>query len=92
MTKDSLGVITLQYPDLWDGKLRILASTRDRKALLAFREAVLIEARLKLMNFPDDEVLRVEYKKDYERLQGILDLLIPVNDETEEQAHDDSQN
>lgn len=92
MTKDSLGVITLQYPDLSDGKLRILASTRDRKALLAFREAVLIEARLKLMNFPDDEVLRVEYKKDYERLQGILDLLIPVNDETEEQAHDDSQN
>ncbi|MBA7677427.1 hypothetical protein ES703_85684 [subsurface metagenome] len=39
MAKDNLAVITLQYPDLWDGKLKILASTRDRKALLAFREA-----------------------------------------------------
>ena len=89
MAKDSLGVITLQYPDLWDGKLKILASTRNREALLAFREAVLIEARLKLMNFPDDEVLRVEYQKDYERLQEILDLLIPV-DELREQTDDES--
>lgn len=89
MSKGTLGVITLQYPDLWDGSLKILASTRDRKALLTFREAVLTEARLKLMNFPDDEVLRIEYQKDYERLQAILDLLIPVNDETE-QSGDDS--
>ena len=56
MSKETLGVITLQYPDLWDGSLKILASTHDRKALLTFREAVLTEARLKLINFPDDEV------------------------------------
>ena len=85
MPKDILAVITLQYPDLWGGKLKILASTRDRKALLAFREAVLIEARLKLLDFSGDEVLRLEYQKDYERLQAILDLLIP------EQADDDNE-
>ena len=77
MAKDTPAVITLQYPDLWGGKLKILASTRDRKALLAFREAVLTEARLKLMSFLNDEVLHLEYQKDYERLQGVLDLLIP---------------
>ena len=86
MAKDNLAVITLQYPDLWDGKLKILASTRDRKALLAFREAVLIEARLRILNFLGDEVLQVEYQKDYERLQAILDLLIP------EQVDDDNEN
>lgn len=91
MPKDTLGVITLQYPDLADGKLKILASTRDHKALLAFREAVLIEARLKLMDLLADEVLRIEYQKDYERLQGILDLLIPVNGETKEQTDNDSE-
>ena len=90
MSKGTLGVITLQYPDLWDGSLKILASTRDRKALLTFREAVLTEARLKQMNFPDDEVLRTEYQKDYERLQAILDLLIPVDDELKEQTDNES--
>lgn len=90
MPKESLGVITLQYPDLWGGKLKILASTRDRRALLAFREAVLTEAQLKLMDFLDDEVLRIEYQKDYERLRAVLDLLIPVDDKVEEQTDDES--
>ena len=85
MPKDTLAVITLQYPDLWGGKLKILASTRDRKTLLAFRDAVLTEALLRLMNFLGDEVLRLEYQKDYERLQAVLDLLIP------EQMDDDHE-
>ena len=70
-------VITLQYPDLWEGTLRILASTRQKKALLAFRQAVLEEAQLRLMSFVGDEVLQVDYHAEYERLRQILDILIP---------------
>jgi hypothetical protein len=83
MPKDTLAVITLQYPDLGDGKLRILASTRDRRALLAFREAVLTNAKLRLLNYAGDEVLQLDYQKDYERLQAIFDLLIPVDEQTD---------
>lgn len=85
MPKNTTAVITLQYPDLWDGKLKILASTRDRRALLVFREAVLTEAKLKLLNYSGDEILRLEYQKDYERLQAVLGLLIP------EQTDDDNE-
>ena len=75
-------IITLQYPDLWEGTLRILASTDNRKALLAFRQAVLQEAQLKLMSFVGDEVLQVDYQAEYDRLRQILDILIPgQNDE-----------
>jgi len=84
MSKDA-AVITLQYPDLWDKRLKILASTRNKKALMAFKEAVLTEARLKLLGLPDDEVLRIDYQKDYERLCAIFDLLIP------EETSDDQQ-
>lgn len=81
--KEIPGVLTLQYPDLWDGSLKILASTRNRQALLTFREAVLIEARLKLLHLVGDEVLLIEYEKDCERLEAVLDLLIPVEEDDE---------
>lgn len=81
--KEIPGVLTLQYPDLWDGSLKILASTRNRQALLTFRESVLIEARLKLLHLMGDEVLLIEYEKDCERLEAVLDLLIPVEDDDE---------
>jgi len=42
------------------------------------------------MNFLDDEVLRTDYEKDYERLQAILDLLIPTDNEAEEQNDGES--
>ena len=83
-------VITLQYPDLWEGTLKILASTRDKKALLAFRQAVLEEAQLKLMSFVDDEVLKVDYQAEYKRLMQILDILIPEQKDESGNTKDNS--
>jgi len=73
-----MAIIVLQYPDPVEGRLKMLASTRDRKALLAFREAVLGEARARALESYTDEVLRIDYEKDLERLEQILDLLIPL--------------
>jgi hypothetical protein len=73
----SMAVLTLQYPDAYDGRLRILASTHNKKALLAFKAAVLEEARLRTLGMVDDEVLRVDAEHEYCRLEELLDMLIP---------------
>jgi hypothetical protein len=70
--------LVLQYPDWQSGKLRLLATTRNPKALRAFRDAVLEEARLAAMS-ADDEVLQVEYREELHKLERLLDLLIPPN-------------
>lgn len=72
-----MALLTLQYPDAYEGRLRILASTHDKKVLLAFKKAVLQEAELKTLGFIDDEVLRQDAQFEYERLKSLLDLLIP---------------
>ena len=72
-----MAVLTLQYPDAYEGRLRILASTHDKKVLLAFKKVVLEEAQLKTMGFIDDEILRCDAEFEYERLQNLLDMLIP---------------
>ena len=38
--------LVLQYPDWQSGKIRLLATTKNPKALKAFKDAVLEEARL----------------------------------------------
>jgi hypothetical protein len=72
-----MALLTLQYPDAYEGRLRILASTHDEKVLLAFKKTVLEEAELKTLGFIDDEVLRQDAQFEYERLKSLLDLLIP---------------
>jgi hypothetical protein len=53
------------------------ASTRNKKALRAFRETVLEEARLSLLDWEADEVIRLQDEVDLDRLQKLLDLVIP---------------
>ena len=72
-----MAVLTLQYPDAYEGRLRILASTHDRSVLVAFKKAVLEEAKLRTIGFVDDEILRRDAEFEYERLHNLLDMVIP---------------
>lgn len=71
-------MLVLQYPDPNECGFKTLAATHNRRAMLAFRDAVLAEAARKVIESLPDEVLRVEYEADFERLQKVLDLLIPA--------------
>ena len=68
--------LVLQYPDWQSGKIRLLATTKSPKALRAFREAVLEEARLNALS-ADDPILKVEYNEELRKLERLLSLLIP---------------
>lgn len=70
--------LVLQYPDWQSGKIRLLASTCNRRALAAFKEAVLEEANLRLLAC-DDPILRIEYGDELHKLQKLLAALIPEN-------------
>ena len=70
-------VLTLQYPDAYEGRLRILASTHDNNVLVAFKKAVLEEAKLRTLGFIDDEVLRCDAEYEYNRLRSLLDMVVP---------------
>jgi len=74
--------LVLQYPDWQSGKIRLLATTKDKRALVAFKKAVLEEARLNLLGC-DDDVLRIEYKEELHKLEKLLKTLIPYTSETE---------
>ena len=74
--------LVLQYPDLGTGKVRLLAITQDRKALLSFKRAVLEEARLNLIGC-DDQILMIEYKEELQKLEKLLNALIPEIPESE---------
>jgi len=80
-----MAILTLQYPDAYEGRLRILASTHDRVALLAFKRAVLQEARLKTLGLVDDEILQQDAAFEYERLCSLLNLLIPDGGNADDQ-------
>jgi hypothetical protein len=71
-----VGSLVLQYPDWQNGKIRLLATTKDRKALLAFKQAVIEEAKLNLIGC-DDEVLRIEYEEELHKLEKLLNAIIP---------------
>lgn len=80
-----LGSLVLQYPDWQSGKIRLLATTKNLKALRAFRDAVLEDARLNLLGC-DDEILRIEYEEELHKLEKLLKAIIPETGE--ESAHD----
>jgi|APFre7841882654_1041346.scaffolds.fasta_scaffold43199_2 hypothetical protein len=74
--------LVLQYPDWQSGKIRLLASTKDKKVLAAFKKAVLEEAYLNLLGC-DDEILRIEYSEELRKLEKLLNALIPETLEAE---------
>lgn len=77
-----VGSLVLQYPDWQSGKIRLLATTKDRKALLVFKYAVMEEARLNLLSC-DDDILRIEYEEELRKLEKLLNVLIPETLEAE---------
>ena len=76
-------ILVLQYPDSREGRLVALASTRNAVALQAFREAVLEDARLAVMDWRADNVLLTQEKMELERLQRLLAMLIPCGEDPE---------
>ena len=68
--------LVLQYPDWQSGKIRLLAITKDKRALATFKKAVLEEARLNLLGC-DDDILRIEYEEEIHKLEKLLNALIP---------------
>ncbi len=68
--------LVLQYPDFQSGKLRLLATTKNKAALLSFKRAVLEEAKLNLISC-DDEILKIEYGEELRKLEKLLSALIP---------------
>lgn len=71
--------LVLQYPDWQSGKIRLLATTKNRKALAAFKDAVLEDARLNAIS-TDDPVLKVEYGEELRKLEKLLSVAIPAED------------
>ena len=76
-------MLVLQYPDARQGRTIALAATRSRSALLAFKQAILEDTRLAVLDWDTDEVLRVHDKAEQNRLVHLMELLIP-DDQPEE--------
>lgn len=74
--------LTLTYPDLQSGKVRLLAVTQDKRVLSLFKRIVLEEARLNLLGC-DDDILRIEYQEELNKLEKLLNVLIPDTPEAE---------
>ncbi|MFC1861737.1 hypothetical protein ACFLX6_00365 [Chloroflexota bacterium] len=70
-------ILVLQYPDPHEGRTVAIAATRGLKALQAFKELVLEEARLAVMDWEADEVIHAQSQIELERLNKLLELLIP---------------
>ncbi len=73
-------ILVLQYPDPHEGRTVAIAATRSIKALQAFKEVVLEEARLAAIDWEADEILTIQNHTERERLEKLLDKLIPDND------------
>ena len=71
--------LSLTYPDYQANKVKLLAVTHSRKAMLAFKAAVLEDARLNLMTC-EDEVLKIEYGQELRKMEALLGLLIPESE------------
>ena len=74
-------ILVLQYPDPREGRTVAIAATRNPAALRAFKEAVLEEARLAVLDWGPDEVIHIQDQAELERLQTSLRVLIPDDDE-----------
>lgn len=70
----------MQYPDSREARTVALAATRNLKALQAFKEVVLEEARLAVMDWETDEILCIQNQTELERLEKLLEKLIPGNE------------
>jgi hypothetical protein len=77
-----VGSLVLQYPDWQSGKIRLLATTKAPKALRAFRDAVLEEARLNALS-AEDPILKIEYNEELRKLEILLAQIIPEKDQDE---------
>ena len=75
-------MLSLTYPDYQANKVKLLAVTQSRKAMLAFKAAVLEDARLNLLGC-DDDILRIEYEEELRKLERLLTALIPNTPEGE---------
>ena len=73
-------ILVLQYPDPKEGRTVAIAATRNPIALQAFKEVVLEEARLAVIDWETDEVLCIQNQIELERLEKLLEKLIPSND------------
>jgi len=69
-------ILALQYYNPSEGRFTCLAFTKDKGVLLAFKRAVLDEARLKTLDW-GDEVLLKQSRLEAGRLEELLSLLIP---------------
>ena len=72
-------VLTLQVPDLTQGRGVIIAATADRQMLLAFRRYVLQKHQMMMLN-ADDDIVRKLRSMDYERVKQALDVVVPEDD------------
>ena len=77
-------ILVLQYPDPHECRTVAIAATRNLKALQAFKEVVLEEARLAVMDWQADEVIHTQNQTELERLNKLLGLLIPDSDDGDE--------
>ena len=77
-------ILVLQYPDPNEGRTIALAATRSMKALQAFKEAVLEEARLGAIDWEADEVLTIQNQTELDRLEKLLGRLITGNGDEDE--------
>jgi len=58
---------------------------------MAFKEAVLEDARLSSLDWQDDKVLDLQESMEMERLERLLNLLIPNEEEVERNGGDSRQ-
>ncbi len=70
-------ILVLQYPDSRQGRTVAIAATRNPEALRLFKRVVLEEARLAVLDWAVDEALHVQDQMELERLEKVLNLLIP---------------
>jgi len=70
-------ILVLQYPDPNEGRTVAIAATRNPKALQAFKEAVLEEARLAEIDWWNDEIFNIQNQMESKRLEKLLEKLIP---------------
>jgi len=73
-------ILVLQYPDPKEGRTVAIAATRNPIALQTFKEAVLEEAKLAVIDWESDEVLCIQNQIELERLEKLLEKLIPGNE------------
>ena len=70
-------VLVLQYPDTSTGRTVALAATRNVDAILAFKRAVLEDARLSVIYQDEDDVLHYRDRLEMERLEKLLNRVVP---------------